>query len=192
MTSEPLVSVSAAAREIGVHRSTLQSQVNAGQVRSHEGKVRLSEVLEDRAANIDLTRSRRRAGDGDALPMAPADQTAGQPPADADQPVIVDGKALPYAEARALKETYLARLRQLEFDIKSGEVAAIADVVEHVTADYARVRNKLLSIGALTAPRLAMVRSADEAKAIVDGAVHDALAELSTPDEVARRAGGAM
>ena len=191
MTSEPLVSVSAAARQIGVHRSTLQSQVNAGQVRSHEGKVRLREVLEDRAANIDLTRSRRRAGDGDALHTAAADQSADQPSADDDPPVLVDGKALPYAEARALKETYLARLRQLEFDLKSGEVAPIADVVSQVTSDYARVRNKLLGIGALTAPRLAITRSADEAKAIVDGAVHDALAELSDGDAIAQRARGA-
>ncbi len=59
---DPLISISAAAREIGVHQSTLSKQVREGAVRSHDGKVRLSEVLADRAANIDLGRSNRRRG----------------------------------------------------------------------------------------------------------------------------------
>jgi hypothetical protein len=50
---DPLMCVAAAAREIGLNRSTLARQVNAGAIRSHGGKVRLSEVLADRAANID-------------------------------------------------------------------------------------------------------------------------------------------
>jgi hypothetical protein len=47
---DPLMCVAAAAREIGLNRSTLCRQVNAGRVRSHDGRVRLSEVLADRKA----------------------------------------------------------------------------------------------------------------------------------------------
>jgi hypothetical protein len=53
MSDEPLISVAEAAREIGLNRSTLSRQVSAGAIRSHGGKVRLSEILADRAANID-------------------------------------------------------------------------------------------------------------------------------------------
>jgi transposase-like protein len=52
MSDEPLISVAEAAREIGLNRSTLSRQVNAGRIRSHDGQVRLSEVLADRKAKI--------------------------------------------------------------------------------------------------------------------------------------------
>jgi hypothetical protein len=43
-----LISIAAAAKEIGVNRSTLWRAVQRGRVRSHGGRVRLSEVLADR------------------------------------------------------------------------------------------------------------------------------------------------
>jgi transposase-like protein len=52
MTEEPLVSLAEAARNIGVHRSTLSRQTASGQVRNWGGKVRVSEVVADRAANV--------------------------------------------------------------------------------------------------------------------------------------------
>jgi hypothetical protein len=54
--SDDLVSIAKAAKEIGFSPSTLARQVKAGSIRSHGGKVRLSEVLADRAANIDSSR----------------------------------------------------------------------------------------------------------------------------------------
>jgi hypothetical protein len=55
MNDEALIGITAAARQIGISHSTLSRQVKLGQVRSHRGKVRLSEVLQDRANNIDNT-----------------------------------------------------------------------------------------------------------------------------------------
>jgi transposase-like protein len=158
--SDDLISIAEAARQIGVNKSTLARQVKAGSIRSHDGKVRLSEVLEDRAANIDLTRSQRRDGRGDALEIAPLhiapdateDATVGED-YDPATVVFVDGVALPYAKARALKETYLAWLRKLEFDQKRGaliEVDAAAEVVEQ---EYATVRERLLAIPGKVASR---------------------------------------
>jgi hypothetical protein len=46
--AEPLLSIYAAAAKIGLNRSTLSRQVNAGRIRSHDGKVLLSEVVADR------------------------------------------------------------------------------------------------------------------------------------------------
>ena len=57
---EALISIRAAARELDITPSTLIRQVTSGQIRSHDGKVRISEVIADRDANVDLTRSHRR------------------------------------------------------------------------------------------------------------------------------------
>jgi hypothetical protein len=48
VSDEPLISVAEAARRSGLNRSTLSRQVNAGRVRSHNGKVLMSEVVADR------------------------------------------------------------------------------------------------------------------------------------------------
>jgi IS30 family transposase len=52
MTEKALVSVAEAARNIGVHRSTLIRQIARGQIRNWGGMVRVSEVIADRAANV--------------------------------------------------------------------------------------------------------------------------------------------
>jgi hypothetical protein len=54
--ADDLVSIAKAAREIGYSPSTLARQVKAGSIRSHSGLVRISEILADRAANIDSSR----------------------------------------------------------------------------------------------------------------------------------------
>lgn len=134
---EELLSIREAAKKVGLDKSTLARQVNAGLIRSHGGKVRVSEVLADRAANIDLTRSRRgkktnKQGGASGVSDAPVDAPiASDRNEDEPEIVLVDGKALPFPVAKALKETYLARLRQLEFELKRGqliELAAAKDV----------------------------------------------------------------
>ena len=110
---DPLISISAAAREIGVHQSTISKQVREGLIRAHDGKVRLSRVLADRAANIDLGRSNRRRGAIDEPertevsafapnPAKPADAVVSAEPDDESDgpPVTVDGVAMDYADAR--------------------------------------------------------------------------------------------
>ena len=53
----------------------------------------------------------------DALHATPEDDGD-----DDEAEVIVDGEAMPLGKAKALKETYLARLRRLEFEVKSGRL----------------------------------------------------------------------
>ena len=123
-------------------RTTLSKQVRAGIIRSHDGKVRLSEVLADRAANIDLSRSKRREGEIDEparaaltpVPSAPIDTGQDERDDDSDEPgvIMVDGEAMPYADARALKETYLAWLKRLEYKTKRGELAPVSAMAGNV------------------------------------------------------------
>jgi hypothetical protein len=72
MQHDDLVSITKAATEIGLSPSTLARQVKAGSIRSHGGKVRISEVLADRAANVDssswIGRERNRSAAKSARP----------------------------------------------------------------------------------------------------------------------------
>jgi non-ribosomal peptide synthetase component E (peptide arylation enzyme) len=98
----------------------------------------------------------------------------------AERIVIAQGHA-PHtlAEAERIKENYLAKLKELEFDIKSGEVIRIADVRAIVAAEYAAVRSRLLPIGAEVAPRAAFLTSPPELQELYDEAVGEALDGLT-------------
>lgn len=138
--AEPLISISAAAREIGLNKSTLSRQIKAGSIRSHDGMVRLSEVLEDRANNIDAAvwENRRRKTPGEAL-HATQDKPLHATVEDGDEAgtVLIDGVALPISKAKALKETYHARLRKLEFEVKSGSLVE-AEAVHRAVFELSR------------------------------------------------------
>jgi hypothetical protein len=144
--AEPLISIAEAAREIGVNKSTLSRQVISKAIRSHDGKVRLSEVLEDRANNINQAQSRRRstkagkspaiAGENPAASskvgeiVAPrsdattvgSDATVEPDPAEDIEIDLGAGEILTFVYAQRVKETYLAKLRQLDFRRRSGEL----------------------------------------------------------------------
>jgi excisionase family DNA binding protein len=53
-TDDDLVSISEAARQLRLNKSTLSRQIKAKRIRSHGGKVRISEVRADRSANIPI------------------------------------------------------------------------------------------------------------------------------------------
>lgn len=181
---DPLISISAAAAQIGVDKSTLAKQVRQGAIRSHDGKVRLSEVLADRADNIDLGRSKRRQGVIDEpssttpAPVAGSDDAESDEDDEAHGPVEVDGAPMSYADARALKETYLAWLRKLEFDTKRGDLAPVAEMVAFVERMFATVRELLLGLPGKLSGDL------DDAQADrLTAEIHEALEELSDPNE---------
>ncbi|WP_462121340.1 hypothetical protein [Methylorubrum thiocyanatum] len=161
--SDALITISAAARRLGIDRSVLSRQIKDGLVRSHGQKVIFSEVLADRAANIDLTRSGRRAGraahqDQRRSPPRASDRasTCASPDArpsddndgeegDSHETVLVDGKLMTLGKARALKETYLALLRQQEFDVKAGTLVDRAAAEKAFFEEARVVRDGLLA-----------------------------------------------
>jgi hypothetical protein len=140
--NDPLVSVSAAARTIGVRQSTLSRQIKAGSIRSHGGKVRVSEVLADRKNNIDSSRwndrKKRPAAPRKPRPMhkqsklddaslrdmhEALDSLPVNDIGDADQ-IEFDGRLMSVGRARMMRETYLARLAKMEFESASGQAFA--------------------------------------------------------------------
>jgi hypothetical protein len=185
---DPLISIAAAARQVGINKSTLSRQVKAGLIRSHQGMVRLSEVLEDRANNIDksiwLHRSKPGTTPEAATVHAPLHATG-----DADEveeeggEIIVDGEAMPLGKAKALKETYLAKLRRLEFRVKSGQLVD-ADAAKKAVFDLSRQdRDSWANWPSRVAPLMAAELGVDLVKlaVILEKHVRDQLSERAQP-----------
>jgi hypothetical protein len=105
-----------------------------------------------------------------------------EPIDDHDLASLLDGPGfamLTKPEAERRKENYMALLKQLEYDTKSGAVVLVEEVATAVVAEFARVRNKLLNIPTRVAPRAAMLKSADEVRALLEDEIALALAELT-------------
>ncbi|WP_018264134.1 hypothetical protein [Methylobacterium sp. WSM2598] len=163
---DPLITPAEAARLLGLNKSTLHRQVKSGAVRSHDGKVRLSEVKADRARNVDAQRSARHAGKTDRLTDAAETEEAAAP----------DAGGI-YTKARARREFFSAKLRELEYRQKEGELAPIAVMIAAVDRDFGVVRERILAVpGKLSGdldPRQ-VERLTDE--------LHEALEQLSDPN----------
>ncbi|HTI01485.1 MAG TPA: hypothetical protein VL752_11115 [Acidisoma sp.] len=101
-------------------------------------------------------------------------------PAEAAERIVLStGGLLSMADAQTVKASYLARLRQLEYDTKAGQVVHIREVVEAVGAEYARVRARLLAIPAEQAPRLAQLKSVPEIQDALMRTIVETLEELT-------------
>jgi hypothetical protein len=97
----------------------------------------------------------------------------------ADQVVNVEGRA-PYSliEAERIKANYLALLRQLQYDRESGAVVAVDEVAAAVAAEYLVVRNNLLGLPTRLAPRLVLIRDAEQLRAILQAEISKLLEDL--------------
>ncbi|WP_143062063.1 hypothetical protein [Faunimonas pinastri] len=114
-----------------------------------------------------------------ALVSAPALELPDTIEDEAERLVFESGRVFATeAEAKRHKESYLALLRELEYDREIGAVVLVGDVVTAVTGEYALVRNRLLNIASRVAPRAAVLRSAEEVKALIDAEVALVLEEL--------------
>lgn len=148
-----------------------------------DGMVKVEEsewLLADRAPNY---RGGVTKGSAPTLAVAkPKPQLQpDETPAEAAERIVVREGGAPYdhAEAVRIKENYLALLRQLEFDVKSGAVVPIDTVIAGIVEQSSRVRNKLLNIATRVAPRAAVLRTAEEVRALVEAEVTLVLQELT-------------
>ncbi|MFH5926434.1 hypothetical protein [Roseomonas xinghualingensis] len=103
----------------------------------------------------------------------------GESPAEAAERIALGSAPYDIAEAERVKENYLALLRQLEYDQKSGAVVPVADVARVVGEQLARVRTRLLAIPAEQAPRIHRCKTAAEVQGVLADVVTEALEELT-------------
>lgn len=81
-------------------------------------------------------------------------------PAQRAEQIVADATEIPpIADSEAKKEFYLAKLRELEYDLKSGLVSPNDVQIRLVTAQLARVRTRLLAIPSEAAPALHRCKS---------------------------------
>lgn len=118
---DPHISIAEAARRIGVNKSTLSRQIKAGSIRSYDGLVRLSEVLEDRVNNLDHSMARPRKTAAQPAPAAslhqslhPSDATMRRVATNGAATIIIDDKPMTIAEAEALRDSYRDLLREMQ------------------------------------------------------------------------------
>lgn len=105
----------------------------------------------------------------------------GRTPAEGAEAALREAVVIPpIADSEAKKEFYLAELRQLEYDLKSGLVSPNAEQVAIVAAAMARVRTRLLAIPSEAAPALHRCKTVQEAEAELRRRVTEALEELSS------------
>jgi hypothetical protein len=93
--------------------------------------------------------------------------------------VTEQGATHSHAEAERIKENYLALLRQLEYDTKSGTVVLVPDVARVIGEEYARVRSRLLAIPAEQAPGLHRLKTVAEMEGALREIITEALEELT-------------
>jgi hypothetical protein len=123
--TDELISVRACAKLLPDRPShtTLVRQIQSGAIRSHlvdgDRRVRLTEVISDRANNLDLTKRSKKKRGASASPEV--DSTGDDAPGQIEM-VEWDGQLLSFADAQRLKENYIARKHHLDYLTKSRAV----------------------------------------------------------------------
>jgi len=152
------------------------------------GKARIADVaLADRewAGTTDLTRAptlvRERAEKAAAVvPAAP-----GPPPPPEDDPAgdTVPSGTLSLAAALAQEKTWKARLAELEYKRRAGELVDAQDMEACIVDDYSRCRTKLLGLASKAKASLPHLTHADIVA--IDAIVREALEEIARerPDD---------
>lgn len=142
---------------------------------------RLAKMPNGKMNPADLGVNWRGTADADRKRAEPVRMKDGETPEQAAERLtdIFASQFATKADAEKVKETYLALLRKLEFDEKSGEVVKIAAVAKRVGEEYARVRSRLMSIPAEVAPTVAAFKSAEEVRDYLEREITLVLGELS-------------
>lgn len=101
------------------------------------------------------------------------------PAAAAERIIRETGATMTLSAAETMKENYLALLRQLEYDVKSGAVVSVADVAKSVGGQFAQVRTRLLAIPAERAPQIHRLKTVSEVQDALMTIIVEALEGLT-------------
>lgn len=151
----------------------------------------MTKTSDNRSDSLKLSESVRTAGE---KRVVRASIREGESPADAAGRIVdTEPGLLDYAGALEKKENYLALLRELEFQTKSGSLVDLA-TAENVLFEAARAqRDSWLSWPARVGPLLAAEMGIDEADRVTEfltAHVHKHIAKLGAPDaDFAKREG---
>lgn len=190
-----LIGIREAARRIGVSDTAVHKAIKAGRVHiagrtetSNRPLLAWPQALQDWQANSDPSKrthigptgtSARRAKYAAAPPEADLPTTTRQaaeaPPPEADS--LSTGRAPSLAQAKAVREAYLARLAKLEFEQKSGKLVSADEVKVRWFKRIKAAQTRILGIPAACKSRAADLPLA--VVAMIDSVCREALEDLA-------------
>lgn len=153
--SADTISQSEAARRAGVSRSAIQKHLASGRIISEGNRVNLASFNEW----LELKKE-THTGVQPSLPPEVQPQAEVAPQVvSPDRSILPDpeppaGSLLDMKSALLLEQNAKARIKQLDFDERSGSVVEISVVTAKVGKEYAAVRRKLLALPAEHAPSI--------------------------------------
>lgn len=165
------ISVRAGARALGVSAPAVQKAIENGRVRTAvlaDGTLHLPTLKREWVANADPTKG------------ALGGNKAG---------TRVNGAAggVTLHDARVAREAFNAKLAELEYRRRVGELLDAAEVLRLIDEATRRLRDRLESIPARLAPVVAGMSGQDDCYRAIETEIHQALDELSALPENAQR-----
>lgn len=145
-----------------------------------------TEQLSRAAAKSHAARGNTLSAKGRAALAADA---AGAPSGQSEDPPLTGGSATSYAQARAIKEAYEARLKKLEYDEKSGKLIPADKVKADCFKAAVVVKEALLNLPIRIAPELASLTDPFEVERVLRQEIH---AVLDLCSREFGRAGGVL
>lgn len=156
------ISQSEAARRAGISRAAIQKHLKVGRIKpAGKNKVEL--------ASFTTWLASKQEPDQTTEPFP-----NGLIPFDPSLPIF---KSL--QDAELYKTSYEARLKQLDYDLKSGAVVKIEDVVSGMSVQLSAIRTRLLAIPAEMAPQIFNCKTVAETQGKMHQLMVRALEELS-------------
>jgi hypothetical protein len=169
--------IRAYARRRGVTPAAVRKAIKNGRISIVNGKI-----------DADLADAQWRANTDETKPGNSVSGTPGlrRPPEAPPVPTLGSGgQALPrtagYAAARAVRETYEARLRELDYKVRTGELVSVDEVRVAAFNTNRRARDLLLAIPDRVSAVLAGLTDAAEIHKVLSDEFRRVCDELSQP-----------
>lgn len=167
-----LVSQREYARRKGITHRAVQKAIAAGRILAHDGKVDPDEADRMWSLNTDPSKPKGTA----TARTPPAEPPAGAPPDSVNRSLRGEG-GLSYADARAVREAYQARLAKLDYEERSGKLVNADQVAEAWEKIIQASRTKVLGLPAKIKTRIPKL-TADEV-GLIEGMVRECLEDLA-------------
>ncbi len=165
----------AAAGRCRCSASTVHAARKKGRIELHsDGSLNEKSVLAWNAGRTTVNRGPRKAGQFNT-DDAPARMAQA-----AIELTLSEGGLFPNrAAAELARDSYQARLKQLEYEEKSGRLVEADEVQRDAAAVYAMVRTRIMAVPTHVAPSLARLRTAPEVEDVLRGVLTEILEELA-------------
>jgi hypothetical protein len=162
----PVVSLRKYAEHRGVSHTAVQKAVKQGRIQTTaEGRIDVEQADAAWDRNSSPVTGAVRAG----RPERPAEPATSGPS---------------YAQSRAVRELYLARLARIEFEERSGKLVSRDEVTVAAFTTARTIRDNLLNIPDRLAATLAAEMEPSRVHEILTEEIRKALSELSTDDSI--------